>query len=97
MILSNQAECLHCGDKPYSAHVHDMSWCGCGMMAVDGGMEYLRRAGDPDSILEMSIEINDMDYELLKEAIEDDTKNTLGKVCNVARVLRDVFSINIGM
>lgn len=45
VILSNQVECLECGDKPFSSTVHDFKYCKCRAIAVDGGREYLRRAG----------------------------------------------------
>ncbi len=46
MILSNQVECLKCGDKPFSAHRHDFKYCKCEKVAVDGGMDYLKRMGN---------------------------------------------------
>ena len=97
MILSNQARCVQCGDEPYSAHRHDFQYCKCGAMAVDGGMEYLRRLGDPLDIVEMAIQITEDDYDALVKAMNDESKNTLGKVCNLARVLRDELNINIGI
>ncbi len=97
MILSNQARCLRCGDEPWSAHRHDFRHCECGAMAVDGGMAYLRRIGQPSDIVEMSIVVTDEEYKALAEAVEDKTKNTLGKICNLSRVLRDDMNINIGV
>ena len=94
MILSNQAYCLKCNDGPYSAHVHDFQYCKCGAMAVDGGMEYLRRLGS--HYRDVSIVISDEDGKALLEAIADPSKNDLGKLCNVSRVLRDRMGINIG-
>lgn len=96
MILSNQVICLKCGDRPYSAHRHDYRPCECGAVGVDGGREYLRRVGDLGGYHDISIVIDDKYSSLLLEAIEDPTKNTLGKLCNVARVLRDSMDINIG-
>ena len=97
MILSNQARCVACGDAPFSAHRHDFQYCKCGAMAVDGGMDYLRRLGDPEAIEEMSITISEDTYDALVKAINDDSKNDLGKICNLARVLRDEMNINIGV
>ena len=97
MILSNQVRCVACGDEPFSAHRHDFRYCKCGAVAVDGGMDYLRRLGDPEGMVEMSISITQDEYEMLEAAIEDPSKNTLGKVCSIARVLRDDMNINIGV
>ena len=66
-------------------------------MAVEGGMDYMRRLGTPQDINEMSIVITDEEYDALVEALDDPTKNMLGKVCNMARVLRDDMNINIGV
>jgi hypothetical protein len=59
---------------------------------VDGGQSYLRQsvAG-----IDMNILVDQKTYDLLAEAIEDKHKNTLGKVCNVARVLRDHLGITL--
>lgn len=96
MILSNQARCKKCGDQPFSAHRHDMSHCKCGAIAVDGGMEYLRRLGTPENFDDMSIVVDDDVYQELMAAISDPTKNDLGKLCNVARYLRDALDFNLG-
>lgn len=96
MILSNQAKCLLCGDEPYSSHRHDMKHCKCGAMAVDGGMAYLRRLGDADAMVDMSIVIDDEIGQELLEAISDPSRNPLGHLCAVARILRDQMNINIG-
>jgi hypothetical protein len=97
MILSNQVRCVQCGDEPYSAHRHDFQHCECGAVAVDGGMDYLRRVGNPDDYIDISISITEEDYEAIVDAITDSTKNELGKVCRLARVLRDDMNINIGV
>jgi predicted Abi (CAAX) family protease len=92
MILSNQVRCNKCGDEPFSAHVHDFKQCSCGNVAVDGGMEYLRRVGNLLDYTDMSIEIP---REAAKAAIEQiewaliTCRNELGILCAVARALRD--------
>lgn len=97
MILSNQIRCVKCGDEPYSASVHDFKYCECGAVAVDGGMSYLRRIGKPEDMVEMSIQITEEEYDALVKAINDPTKNDLGKICSLARVLRDELNVNIGV
>ena len=42
-IIRNAIKCNMCGDEIESRHTHDFVWCSCGMCAVDGGHEYLRR------------------------------------------------------
>lgn len=92
MILSNQAKCRKCGDEPYSANRHDFKYCGCGSMAVDGGMDYIRRVGDVANTYEMSIDLED---EVAKACLKnikemvDSGRNELGILCGIARTLRD--------
>jgi hypothetical protein len=45
-IRANRAQCTKCGDIIESTYTHDFKWCSCGGLAVDGGFDYLRRAGD---------------------------------------------------
>lgn len=55
-IIRNSAECLLCGDKIESKHVHDFVACKCGEIFVDGGKEYIRRgAKDLNNIKDTSI------------------------------------------
>ena len=44
-ILVNKIRCRNCGDVIQSRHVHEYKRCKCGEVAVDGGLEYLRRTG----------------------------------------------------
>lgn len=92
MILSNQVECIKCGDKPYSANRHDFKYCKCGSIAVDGGMDYLRRAGSIDLFNEMSINIDDEVAQACLDNIGEmvnSNRNNLGILCGIARTLRD--------
>lgn len=92
MILSNQLECKRCGGQPYSANRHDFQYCKCGSIAVDGGMDYLRRIGDLNNTIEMSIVLDD---EVAKACLKnikemvDSGRNELGILCGIARTLRD--------
>lgn len=42
-IIENTIRCNHCNTIITSSHVHDMKWCACKKVAVDGGYDYLRR------------------------------------------------------
>jgi len=57
VIKSNKIKCKKCKDIIESKHRHDFVYCKCGSIAVDGGLDYLRRVGNPNDILEMSEEI----------------------------------------
>jgi len=53
-IIHNKARCRKCHDEIESKHRHDFAWCKCGAIAVDGGLDYLKRAGHPEDIEELS-------------------------------------------
>ena len=53
-ILVNKIQCKKCNDIIESKHVHDFKWCTCKSIAVDGGLEYLRRVGNIEDIIELS-------------------------------------------
>lgn len=98
MILQNEIKCLKCGDQIYSGHRHDFKHCECGAVAVDGGMDYLRRLGMPEQIEELSIRVDSEHVAQLQSLIEDTENNwnSLGKLCAIARYMRDYMDINIG-
>lgn len=53
-VTKNAIKCLKCGDVIESTYRHEMVWCSCGSCAVDGGLDYLRRCGNPDEWKDMS-------------------------------------------
>ncbi len=53
-ILVNKIQCKKCKDIIESKDVHDFKWCSCKSIAVDGGLEYLRRVGNLEDIIELS-------------------------------------------
>ena len=65
-ILVNKIQCKKCKDIIESKHVHDFKWCTCKSIAVDGGLEYLRRIGNLEDIIELSE--FEMKYEVINES-----------------------------
>lgn len=55
-ILENKIKCNKCGDVIESKHRHDLKFCQCGAVAVDGGKEYLRRCftNSTDDFIDLS-------------------------------------------
>ena len=53
-IVSNKIKCKKCGDILESVSVHDFKECRCGAVAVDGGLDYLRRCGYREDWEELS-------------------------------------------
>jgi len=72
-ILLNRAKCLNCGEVLISTHRHDFVGCSCGKLAVDGGLDYLRRVGTDYE--EQSI-YNTDSIEIIRENI---SRGTYGK------------------
>ena len=62
-ILVNKIQCKKCKDIIESKYVHDFKWCSCKSIAVDGGLEYLRRVGNLEDIIELS------EFEMKQEEI----------------------------
>lgn len=54
MIKRNAAKCLKCEDIIESRHVHDFRMCKCQSIFVDGGIDYIRRGGNPNDIEDLS-------------------------------------------
>lgn len=54
-IIINAIQCKKCGDIIESKTVHDFVTCSCGACSVDGGHEYLRRCGNLEDFIELSI------------------------------------------
>lgn len=92
-IVSNQVECLSCGDKPFSMHRHDYVSCECGKIIVDGGQAYLRRVGDIHNYKELSITLPLEDVEAVTAEVEksmSSNRNPLGVALAAIRELRDL-------
>lgn len=63
IIKRNAVKCNRCGDIIESTHRHDFKWCSCQTVAVDGGLEYIKRCFKSEG-----------DYTDLSETIYDDIK-----------------------
>lgn len=53
-IISNKAQCRHCGTIIESKTQNDFKRCTCGKIAVDGGHEYIKRLENEENIIELS-------------------------------------------
>ena len=90
-IIQNELECKKCGDIIYSRNRHDFKYCKCGSVAVDGGMDYLRRVGNVTDIVDRSMHMEVDALSDCKDAIrwaKDTGRNELGTILAVIRVLR---------
>ena len=54
-IIRNKIKCKKCGDIIESKSTNDYKKCSCGAVAVDGGAEYLKRIGNENDYIELSI------------------------------------------
>lgn len=57
-IKRNAIVCNKCETEIESKHRHDMKWCECKAVAVDGGTAYLRRIGNLEDFTDVS-EVDD--------------------------------------
>lgn len=89
-IVSNQIECLVCGDKPFSMHRHHYAACECGAVAADGGQDYLRRTGSEYKELAIILPQNVVDTcsAYATDSMESG-RNGLGVALAVLRAIRD--------
>ena len=88
-ILQNEIICNKCGDQIYSALRHHYNTCGCGAVAVDGGMSYLRRVGV--DYTDVSVVVEDDLFEESIKALKwanDNGRNELGALCALFRGFR---------
>lgn len=53
-IISNKIKCKKCGDIIESKGTNDYKKCSCGVVAVDGGKDYLKRIGNEENYEELS-------------------------------------------
>ena len=58
-IKRNAIRCNKCTDIIESKHRHDFKYCDCQAVAVDGGVDYLRRLGDPEDYEDLSTFVED--------------------------------------
>ena len=54
-IISNKIKCKKCGDIIESKSTNDYKRCSYGAVAVDGGINYLKRVGNEEDYKELSI------------------------------------------
>ena len=53
-IIENKAQCKKCQDIIESKSTNDLKRCSCGSIAVDGGLDYIKRLGNLDNIIELT-------------------------------------------
>lgn len=53
-LVRNAGRCLQCQEVVESTYRWDYRSCGCGAIAVDGGLAYLKRTGNPLCFEELS-------------------------------------------
>ena len=61
-ILRNRARCRKCNTIIESTRSHDFRMCACSAIGVDGGLEYIRRIGEPEDCEELS------EFDLIKQS-----------------------------
>ena len=54
IIIRNAARCLKCNEEIESKYVHDFKSCSCGAIFVDGGLDYIKRGGNPADMIDLT-------------------------------------------
>lgn len=57
-------KCTKCGDLIYSRARHDMRWCSCGEVAINGGRAYFKVVGEVLSWEPFELNLNVSEKEL---------------------------------
>lgn len=57
-LISNRVQCLKCNDIIESKHRHDYQRCSCDAIMTDGGTDYIRRGGNQEDMLDLSVYID---------------------------------------
>lgn len=57
-------KCKRCGSTVFSRARHDFRWCSCNLVAIDGGNNYTRTAGDPENFKSIQLDIEQTKKEL---------------------------------
>lgn len=91
-------KCKKCGDIIQSKHRHDMVWCKCHSIAIDGGDDYFRWAGNKDNI-EVYVPESEKDEAVRKIREEFDlfTIRNAFKYQNVIEQDKMTFAINFAI
>lgn len=82
-IICNKAQCKKWKDIIESKDTNDLKRCTCGSIAVDGGLEYVKRIGNLDDVIELS------EYEREK------TNNLLSTPLNSSVIKKDFPIVKI--
>lgn len=70
VIIRNAIKCKKCGKICESTRIHEFVKCDCvkNWVAADGGMEYLRRVGNPEDYIELS-QVEERDIPVCEECM----------------------------
>lgn len=64
-IIENKVQCRICKDVVISRSRRDLQACKCGAILIEGGLDYLRRGGRIENIIELSTYIEDKEDDKL--------------------------------
>ena len=63
-MVVNTITCRKCGYTVYSRTRHDLRWCPCGTVAIDGGRDYIKITGSYSLFRRGKLEIDATQKEL---------------------------------
>jgi hypothetical protein len=56
-MIVNAVQCKDCLSVIFSRAVHDFRWCTCKGIAIDGGRQYEKLVGEPDTMMRLKLEV----------------------------------------
>lgn len=71
-------KCPACGDVIYSRTRHDMHYCSCGAVAIDGGRDYVKISAKPEIEIQ-SIRVEQIEVDATEKDLYDDWNNRTNK------------------
>jgi ribosomal protein S27AE len=82
-VVVSAIQCPRCGDIIYSRAHHDMRWCGCGAVAIDGGFDYMKVSAETE--LAEQVETIPIKLPLTVQELYDDWRYHTDKFGKVER------------
>lgn len=73
-LTVNAVICKKCGDTVYSRAQHDMRWCSCSSISIDGGFDYTKVSGNPGDFEQTTVRVRATIEELYRDWNNGDDK-----------------------
>lgn len=93
-IIINKAQCKKCKDIIESKNINNFKKCSCGSIAVDGGLEYIKRIDNLDDVIELS-EFDADKKDLLSSGFDLATNKITTPIISYYSAMEDIINKNL--